>query len=364
MLALILGGTGWSHAATRFVHRGIDPSALGAPLAVATAAPFDDAPGILSDGHDYFYRVVDGAGQAVRISVHKQPVLDTIRLGFDDADPGSAAVDPGLSSVALSPAAVPADGTTWAVATVIPRDAGGLLLGSGLAVGVDAWALWPGSVLGPVSDLGDGSYQARLASATPGSAVVRFVVEGVTLAAEPSLEFLPVAGQTLKEQAVQQLDALTAAGGAFDSLVDGLDPGTSPADKILDAQADTLDALARLRSGDPDEDKLALADSLKSALDRLEDVIQNAAPLDSGDVEVLVDWVLDAARLVALYWLEQAEAACGSCGQGGSQHVCKAVGELASGDTRRAAADPDYDNAAQDYGKSVEESIKALDHCP
>jgi hypothetical protein len=295
--------------------------------------------------------------------VHKNPALDTIRLGFDDGDPESAAVDPARSSVALAPAAVPADAVTWATVTVSPRDAAGLTLGSGLAVEVDAWALWPGSVIGPVRDLGDGRYQARLISSAPGAAFVRVVVEGMALSTQPGLDFLPVAGQSLKDQAMAQLDALAGSGGAFDSLAEGLDPNGSPADKLRDARDDTLEALGRLRSGDPSADTSALADDLKSALDRLEDVIQSPAPLDPRDVAALADWVLDAARLVAVHWLDQAGAVCGTCNRGRPQQLCKAASELASGDARRVGADPDYDNAAQDYGKSVEESLKALDTC-
>jgi hypothetical protein len=47
----------------------------------------------------------------------------------------------------------------------------------------------------------------------------------------------------------------------------------------------------------------------------------------------------------------------------GDQHVCKAASELDSGDVRRVAADPDHDGAMRDYGKSVEESLKALHQC-
>ena len=66
---------------------------MGPPHAVVSNGPFEDAPGVLSDGESYFYRVTEPSLQAVPISVHKNPVSGTIRLGFDDQNNSSAAVD-------------------------------------------------------------------------------------------------------------------------------------------------------------------------------------------------------------------------------------------------------------------------------
>ncbi len=172
------------------VHRANSASLVqGGPLLAQTAqAPFDDAPGSLSDGAPYFYLVTNAAG-AVPLSVQKNLVLDAVRLGFDDGDPASAAVDALRSSVTLNATSIPADGATLAIVVVIPVDLQGVPLGSGLAVTIDASALLPGIVASPVVDLGDGSYSFVVLSLLPGTGAIVVDVEGTTLASRPAVTF-------------------------------------------------------------------------------------------------------------------------------------------------------------------------------
>jgi hypothetical protein len=161
-----------------------------APAEVVTTSPYDDASGTLSDGALYFYVISDALAQGVSLSVHKNPATDSVRLGFNDGDPLSAPLDPDNSPVTAAPASIPADGASVVTITVIPRDAWGVPLGTGLSVVVDESALWPGTLLGPVVDRGDGSYVFQVISSDPGQATASVTVEGLDLTDEPTLDFL------------------------------------------------------------------------------------------------------------------------------------------------------------------------------
>lgn len=103
-------------AADYTIHRDARPDLVRASVAMGTVnvAPYDEANGLLNDGQDYYYIVKDGAGVELALSVHKHWPSGTVRLGFDDGDPGSALVDTGLSRVSLLPSTIPADGATTA----------------------------------------------------------------------------------------------------------------------------------------------------------------------------------------------------------------------------------------------------------
>ena len=166
----------------------------GPSVAVAVQSPYDDAPGVLDDGQMHVYYVEDDAGDPVRIAVHKNLPLSTVRISFDDEDPFSAPVDVALSGVTLAPATIPADGNTTALVTIFPRDAAGVPLGTGLDISLDGSALWPGSLLGPVTDEGNGLYTARILSSAPGRGDAWVTVEGILLSAEPSVTYESTSG--------------------------------------------------------------------------------------------------------------------------------------------------------------------------
>ena len=174
-----------------YVRRSTNPAAVRSTAALASVStgPFDDEPGLLSDSQTYFY-VVDHAGDLpVLLSAHANTQKNTVRLGFDDGDPTSAAVDGLMSSLSAGPAAVPADGTSVSTVTVVPRDADGLSLGCGLDLSVDAVALLPGRLAGPVRDQGNGIYVLDVVSDNPGASTVSVTVEGMVLAQTPSILF-------------------------------------------------------------------------------------------------------------------------------------------------------------------------------
>lgn len=155
----------------------------------AAVAPFDDDPGSLSDGENYFYLVKNAAGARVQLSVQKNFVLDAVRLGFDDGVPASANVNVVTSGVTLEPASIPADGASMAIVTVVPVDPLGVALGSGLSIALDANALLPGVAAAPVVDHQDGSYSFAVLSTQPGSGNVVVSVEGKTLLSQPTVTY-------------------------------------------------------------------------------------------------------------------------------------------------------------------------------
>jgi hypothetical protein len=175
----------------RYIRRSTDPSLVrtAAPHDTVTGAPFDDLPGVLDDGRTYFYVVERDGGLPLRLSAHENAPSATVRLGFDDDDGLSAPVDAGLSSVSVDRAVLPADGSSVATVTLVPRDADGVVLGSGCEIGLNEVQLSPATLAGPVEDGQDGSYKLRVVSAVRGSVSVRTLVEGVELHEELGIEF-------------------------------------------------------------------------------------------------------------------------------------------------------------------------------
>jgi hypothetical protein len=173
------------------VRRSSDAATVrSAPVhALPLTSPFDDAVGTLSDGQLYFYVVESAAQTPLSLSVHANHTLDAVRLGFNDGDPVSADPGAGMSLVLAAPDTVPADGLTMAVVVVVPRDADGVALGSGLSLSVDESQLLPGVLASPVVDQGNGSYRFAVASSVTGVGVVSVSVEGVLLLDAPSVLF-------------------------------------------------------------------------------------------------------------------------------------------------------------------------------
>jgi len=342
------------------VQRSLEASATesASPHAVVVQAPWDDAPGVLSDGNSYFYLVTDASGLRLSVSVDKNLLLDTVRLGFDDGDPTSAPVDPQTSSVTVAPASVPADGLSSAWVTIVPRDADGLPLGAGLTVSIDPVALWPGTLAGSLVDLGNGVYLGRVVSSVPGQGVVWVEVEGVSLAEEPTIDFESTGPLSLRDLAILQLDGLTSPGGTFDLLVGGLDPATdSGASEVVQAKADALSSLGTLLAGDPQSDDEAIKDQLKAAVIDLTDALDDFGAVDPASIEMLLEDLLDVARLVAQYWYDFAAA---QCTQPWSR-LDQAEQSLANGNA--SVASEDWVGAATHYGKSIEKSLLALQAC-
>lgn len=176
---------------TWLVRRSASPWDVRAaePVAAPLAAPFDDLPGTLDDGQLAYYVVEREWGVPVSISAHANTASRAVRLGFDDLDADSAPADASLSRVSVSGASAQADGTSSVTVTVIPRDAQGVMLGAGCAVSVDAAALAPGLMAGPVVDQFNGRYSFRVVATSPGIAGVYVTVEGVPLDEAPRIDF-------------------------------------------------------------------------------------------------------------------------------------------------------------------------------
>jgi hypothetical protein len=279
---------------------------VGNALAVVAQGPFDDAPGVLTDGTVQFYVADDATGAPVAISVSKNLPAGTVRIGFDDENPSSAPVDASSS-----------------VITIVPRDAAGVALGSGLDVQIDASALWPGAISGPVRDMGDGSYVVTVVSATPGQGEVWITVEGVALAAQPLLTYEDVGGPgSLRDVAVARIDAESDIGGAFEQLIDGLPWNDSGVVKVERALDKALAAMDSFDDNDPEKDAEAVERELAAAIDELRKALESPGAVDPVAIQSLIDELLDLGRMIAVHYYNEALATCGPCDSGGSDHVC------------------------------------------
>jgi hypothetical protein len=155
-----------------------------------TRGPHEESRGVLGDGFTYYYVMEHGGGVPLRLSVHANVTMDTVRLGFDDGDAYSAPAHAGRSQLSVLPATIPADGETAATVTFTPRDYSGVPLGTGLDVSVDEDALRPGQLAGPLQDRGDGTYSFQVVSTSTGTGRVRVTVEGGDLAQEPTIGYV------------------------------------------------------------------------------------------------------------------------------------------------------------------------------
>lgn len=96
-------------------------------------------------------------------------------------------VDPFKTSVTAWPDTIPADGSSTSTITVTPKDSLGGNLGIGQTVEVSTTA---GSLLGSVSDMGDGTYtQLSQSSIIPEIAVITVTVNGITISQKPQVAF-------------------------------------------------------------------------------------------------------------------------------------------------------------------------------
>jgi hypothetical protein len=365
--ALLLSASATAVAAPPFdICRSTDPSQVGlvAPLAVVPTGPYDDNLDLLDDGATYFYMVRDDQGRALDISINKNGTLNTVRIGFDDTNDLSASVDPSSSPVVASPDTVPADGITVATVIVTPRDANGDPLGAGLDVTVDGIALFPGTVKGTVIDLGDGSYEIQVISSTKGSGEVWVSVEGISLDATPTITFEEGADPDgLREQGRQLLDDMTEDDGLFEQVLEGLDPSTDPgAEKVAKAWDDALVALANLPAGNLGGDVNAIDNDMKAAVGNLVAALGDPGGVDPAAIMSLIEFLVDAARMVALEHLEWAEDSCGPC-VNPSQDLCKAWSAFDNAEEERAEENPDYEEVVNKYGKAIAKAMNAVDSC-
>jgi hypothetical protein len=146
--------------------------------------------------------------ELLRVTAHDDGAGFTPKLGFGKLDVLAAAryvrgargssVSATASSVGVSRDLVPpGDDTT--IVTVTPRDDEGVPLGPGHDVAINTSA---GDPVGDVVDVGSGRYERTFAAHAPRgtTAVVRVTVDGVTLAAQPSIHIV---------------DARAEIGGAF-----------------------------------------------------------------------------------------------------------------------------------------------------
>jgi len=333
-------------------------------VAVFAMSPYDGEP-IESGGMSYDYGVYDASGSAMNISVQVNPVTQTLRIGFDDGNPASAPVDASTSSVTVVPASINADGLQFASISIVPRDANGVLLGRGSAVAIDPSLLWPAQLTGPVVDVGDGSYAATAVASVPGTGIVRAVVEGVVLAPSPTITATPVdPSMSLRDLAIAELIGEVRSGGPLSTLVAEAGQPSPQAAKLNGAINAINTTLTTLANNDPSHDDNALKTQLGEAMVELEGVWNSPGTVNTLDLRDAMDDLLGIARLVAQWHLDQATSACGVCAPSGSgKKVCNAVAALASADAMRAAANPDWSAALDEYATVVTLALQAQQSC-
>lgn len=336
-----------------------------APLATIATAPYDGDTASLMSPTSYYYGVYDASGAALEISVQMNPMTHAIRIGFDDGNAASAAVDAGASSVDVAPAEIRADGLQMASITITPRDADGVLLGRGLSISIDSSLLWPAHLSGPIVDLGNGSYTATAVASVPGTGAVRVVVESVSLAPLPTITATALdPSGSLRDLALAELAGMTGSGGPFDALIAAAGPGTPQADAVASAKARANAALVTLANDDPMRDDNVLKTDLDAVLSLLAAVQASSGALDPMDVRDAMDDLLDIARLIAEWHVERATAACGVCDESGQPYkVCDAIAAMANADAMRAAVSVDYAAVVDAYAWAVERALQAVQGC-
>lgn len=335
------------------------------PLATIVTSPFDDDVASLLSPTNFYYEVYDVSGSALAISVQANPMTQSIRIGFDDANGSSAPVDASVSSVTVAPASIRADGLQTASITVLPRDVNGVLLGRGLAIAIDASLLWPAHLSGPVVDLGDGSYGALVVASIPGTGSVRVVVEGVSLQTSPAINAVDVdPSGSLRDLAIVQLQGLIGTGGPLDTLAVDAGDGSPQAVAITAAIARANQALATLVNDDPMRDDNVLKTDFDAVFAQLAEVLAAPGALDPLDVRDVMDDLLGVARLIAEWNIEQAISACGVCdGSGKPMRLCDAIASLEVADAMRAAVIPDWGAVVDAYARAVERALQAAHSC-
>ncbi len=123
-------------------------------------------------GNGTFYYTVDG-----------QEGVSSVRVGFD---PGEVAASTG--TLTADRTTVLADGTDTATLTVEVAD----VLGNPVAgADVEITVSGPGSLLGSVSNHGDGTYTQQVSSADLGTGTFGFRVDGESGADTVEIEFVP-----------------------------------------------------------------------------------------------------------------------------------------------------------------------------
>jgi len=142
-------------------------------------------------------RIGDGNTPYLQLVVPDSPVgndpIDILRTQFDQwKDSLSSTVDPFLSQVVLDVDTLPANGSAQAVITVVPKNNSDTLLASGRVILLTNSG---NGVIGPVTDLGNGTYAATITSPqTPGVDTIHAsVVSGadtVQLAMKPHMTYI------------------------------------------------------------------------------------------------------------------------------------------------------------------------------
>ena len=109
-------------------------------------------------------RIGDGGTPYLQIVVANTPIskdpIDSLQTMFNDwKESLFTVVDPFLSQITVEPDTIPADGNSQAVITISPKNNSDTLLTSGLQVILSNTGA---GLLSPVSDLGNGTYQATI----------------------------------------------------------------------------------------------------------------------------------------------------------------------------------------------------------
>jgi uncharacterized Ntn-hydrolase superfamily protein len=142
-------------------------------------------------------RIGDGNTPYLEEFVPDSPVnvdpIDLLQVQFDSwKDSLFTSVDPFLSTAVLNPDSILANGVSQSILTISPKNNSDTLLASGLTILLSNTGF---GILGTVTDLGDGNYEATItAPSTPGVDSISIVVinnsDTVSLATIPLITYL------------------------------------------------------------------------------------------------------------------------------------------------------------------------------
>jgi hypothetical protein len=169
---------------------------------------------------------------------------------------------------------------------------------------------------------------------------------------------------SLRDLAIAELRGEAGAGGPLATLIAEAGPGI-PQAAAVNGAINAVNATATMLANNPTSvDDNALKTQLGEAMLELEEVWNSPGSINTLDLRDAMDDLLGIARLVAVWHLDQATTDCGACdGSGHPRKLCDAFAALASADAMRAAVNPDWSAALDEYAAVVSLALQAQQGC-
>jgi hypothetical protein len=157
---------------------------------------------------------------------------------------------------------------------------------------------------------------------------------------------------------------LTGPGGSLAALAASAGGGSPQDAAIADAIDRANRALRSLVNGDVSRDDNVLKTDFDAILGLLDGVLASPGTLTPLDVRDAMDDLVDIARMIAQWHVDNASAACGVCEDLGiHSKLCDAMAEMDAADAMRSAVSPYWSGIVDGYARAVQEALQALQHC-